>query len=160
MSIVVSDTSPIRALAHLGLIEILRQLYGTVVIPTAVRIELGNALTSENLRTAIPEWMQIRAPSNIAEVSRLRIELDPGESEAIALAVEIHADYLLIDEWAGREVAASMGLTRVGVIGVLLQAKRHGIIPAIRPLIDRLRGEIKFRISDALYARVMHDAGE
>jgi predicted nucleic acid-binding protein len=160
MSIVVSDTSPIRALAHLQLTRILRDLYSTVIIPTAVAGEIKSAQAAGRLGEPLPDWIEIRSPKDTAKVAQLLEELDPGESEAIALAVEIRADYLLMDEWGGREVAAGLGLTRIGLLGVLLQAKKEGMIPAIKYLVDRLRREINFRVSDALYAKVMADAGE
>src|SRR5215813_10088940 len=102
MAIVVSDTSPIRALAHLGLLDLLPRLFGDVLIPPAVLGELGTP------RTLLPAvdvsqhpFIQVRAPVDANLVAQLRTEIDPGESEAIALAVEVKPDRLLMDEVQG-----------------------------------------------------------
>jgi predicted nucleic acid-binding protein len=90
----------------------------------------------------------------------LALELDAGEAEAIALAVEQGADLLLMDERRGRQAATRLKQRVVGVLGVLIEAKRHGNLPAVRPVLDALVSEAGFRISGALYARVLEAAGE
>jgi hypothetical protein len=72
----------------------------------------------------------------------------------------MNADLLLIDERIGRESAQHLGVTYMGLIGVLVQCKQRGLIPQVRPVIDALRLQAGFWISDALYQRVLHDAGE
>jgi hypothetical protein len=90
----------------------------------------------------------------------LRQDLDAGEAEAIALAVEIEADWLLMDERLGRETARHFGRRCVGLVGILHSAKQHGYLEALRPLLDQLRDVAGFRISPALYMQVLHDADE
>lgn len=86
--------------------------------------------------------------------------LDPGEAEAIALAEELRANVLLIDELAGREVASHGGFTVLGTLGILLEAKQRSLCPAVRPLLDRLRVELNFFVSPGLRQTILRQAGE
>ena len=152
--IVVSDTSSVSALLRVGQGELLERLYGEVLIPSAVRDEL--LLFFPHL----PEFLHSRVVANVGLVGRLRIELDLGEAEAIVLAQETHADILLIDELKGRRVAEREGVPIIGLMGVLLQAKREGIITAVRPLIDRLQTEADFHLSAGFKDSTLKRAGE
>ncbi|MGM0577132.1 MAG: DUF3368 domain-containing protein [Myxococcota bacterium] len=87
-------------------------------------------------------------------------ELDPGETEAIALAVERKADVLLVDERRARRAATRLGQRVLGVLGVLLQAKRRGLVEELRPILHDLTEEAGFRIGPELVARVLKAAGE
>ena len=161
MSAVVSDTSPIRALDHLRLLSLLTELYGEILIPPGVASELRNP------ESALPplEWtsipgVRLQAPSDAARVTALRAELDLGESEAIALALEVHASALLVDERAARSIAASLGLKSVGVLAMLVEAKHRGLAASVGPLMAQLQTGIGFHISPALYSEVLRLAGE
>ena len=161
MTVVVSDTSPIRALGYLGLIHILRDLYVGTLIPPAVEQELRNPATG--LGTIEVEgfpFIHTRAPSDRDRVDQFRQILDGGESEALALAIEVRADLVLIDEAEGRAFARSLGLVPVGVLGTLTRAKERGLIDRITPLIDRLQEELRFFISPRIRAEVIRSAGE
>lgn len=156
-----SDTSPLRCLHHLRLLDVLQDLFGQVFVPPAVVEELRSVSRGDIALaiTSLP-FLTVRAPADAAVVARLAQRLDPGESEAIALAVEIHAEAILMDEQQGRQVAAEHGLQTMGVLGLLSRAKVAGLIPEGRPLLDRLRVELKFFVSDSLRARVLSDVGE
>lgn len=90
----------------------------------------------------------------------LQLELDRGESEAIALALEMTPCTILIDETAGRRKSANLGLEFIGTIGVLIRAKHLSLIPAIAPLLSRLGTELKFYLSDRFLREVLNDVGE
>lgn len=155
--IVVSDTSPVLALAAIGQLKLLRSLFDEVVIPEAVSREL----THKNPDfLALPSWLRSQRASDQDLVALLLAEIDLAEAEAIAIAIELHADLLLIDERIGRKVAQQRGLAYTGLIGVLLEAKRRGFLAAVRPLLDDLFTKAGFRISMSLRKRTITLAGE
>lgn len=160
--IVVSDTSAIRALANLGRLELLHVMFGAVLVPPAVATELEHPTRPDLgvLRVDAHPFMSVRAPANIEYVRRLEKELDPGESEAIALAIETRADVLLIDEAQGRTFAVGLGLHCLGVFGILLRAKSRGLVAQVLPLADRLQHEFGFFVSPRLRETVRRLAGE
>lgn len=102
--IVVSDTSPITSLVDVGQVELLRTLFGTVIVPPEVSREL------ERGRVGVPGWVEVRELKDRTMVSRFSVEVDLGEAEALALAIELNADRLLIDEQQGRAIAERLGL--------------------------------------------------
>lgn len=160
--IVVSDTSPINNLAAIGALDLLKELYDTVVIPEAVYQELTDPDFPVAGATEVQtlEWIQTQAVSNRVLIEALSSELDPGESEAIALALEIKADQVLVDERRGRLVAARLNLRCTGVLGVLVEAKAKGLIVAVKPLLDALISQAGFWISKSLYESVLVFAEE
>jgi len=160
--IIVSDTSPLMNLAVVGHLELLHQLYDTVLIPEAVWNEL-TSLSSQYPEVATVQtltWLERQPLTSRAVADALQAELDIGEAEAIALAVEKQADLLLIDERRGRQVAARMGLTYIGLLGVLLEAKRKGFLPEVKTVLDDLIAKAGFWVSRELYIRVLQAAGE
>ena len=161
MSLVVSDTSPIRGLTHLGRLDLLRTLFGEVLIPPAVERELRRATRRfAPLDVELLKSLTIRSPSNSVLVSKLAEGLDAGESEAIALALEVGAESVLLDERRGRAAARRLGLVPVGILGLLLQAKTLGLVPEIRPLLQDLRDNANFFLTEALLDEVTRRAGE
>ncbi len=158
--IIVSDTSPIRAFAHLGRLELLSALFGQVLVPPAVvrELELPTSKLPPLLVTRAAPFV-VRAPADLTLVERYRMDLDPGESEALALAVEVGGT-LLIDETRGRAVAARDGLLTIGTTGTLLLAKRRNLLSDIRPLMERLRDETGFRIAPAFFEEMLRLAHE
>lgn len=161
MSIVVSDTSPIRALAHLGYLNLLRELFGEVLVPPAVVSELEKPRSRfQPISLQELTYVRIQAPQNGEAVAELQATLGPGEAEALVLAVEVHADAILIDESAGRAEALRRGLAPLGVLGILLRARQRGLVTALQPLLDRLQNELGFFISPELRVMVLKQAGE
>ena len=159
--IVVSDTSPIRGLANLGLRELLREIYQEVIIPAAVAAELATPPRGQAaVDLAAFPFVQVRVSSMSLELHVLLGELDRGEAEALILAQELKAGLILIDEAAGREKAKQLGLDTIGVLGVLLEAKHRGSIEAVTPLLDRLKDNHRFFIGPGLRDKVLRLAGE
>ncbi len=160
--IVVSNSSPLVALTAINHTHLLPELYGRVIIPGAVWDEV---IVSGQNHSGVAElsqapWLQRQAVTDSKLVLALQETLGLGESEAIVLAVERQADLLLIDERLGRRTAQRFGLNIVGVIGVLIEAKPKGLIPAIKPLLLQLRQMEGFRLSETLYQEVLADEGE
>lgn len=160
-TIVVSNTSPISNLALLGYLEVIAQLYQVVYIPEAVVRELrASSLVRPHLEASLQQGFLQQVPlQDRQNVRLLQHILDDGESEAIALAQEQSADLLLIDERAGRTVAANLGLEITGVLGILLEAKTKTLLPRVEPLLTNLQA-IGFRMSPALVQTVLRSAGE
>lgn len=159
---VVVNASPLINMARIGRLDLLQVLYRELLMPHAVWQETVIAGAGEPGADQIKDatWMKVLEVANRPLVDALRQELDAGEAEAIALTLEARADLLLMDERIGRETAAHLGVRCMGLIGVLIAAKTRGLVPAVRPLLDALRDTAGFRVSDALYARVLQDQGE
>jgi predicted nucleic acid-binding protein len=162
--IVISDTSAITNLAAIKHLHLLPQLYSQVTVPEAVYQELADIdpPVPGTLEAQSADWLQVRPVTNFTVVARLRNErsLDPGESEAIALALELKADLLLIDERRGRAEADRLGLRIIGLLGVLVEAKDKNLIAAVKPLIDAMIATSEFRVSSVLYNQILEMVDE
>jgi uncharacterized protein len=162
--LVASDTSPICNLAIIGRLQLLRSQFGEIWIPGAVKCELDqhhHAGALKEIQEAFQEgWIKTKV-LKLDQVARLlRATLDPGEAEAIALALELQADVILIDERDGRSAAERAGLRVTGVLGVLPRAKESGQVESIRLELDALRTRAHFFLSAALTASALKAAGE
>ena len=159
---VVSNASPLINLARIGKLDLLHDLYGELTIPEAVWrevvVEGAGQPGADEVKGAT--WIKRHAVANRQLVHALQQELDAGEAEAIVLASEMPAELLLMDERLGRETARHLGLRYTGLIGVLVEARRKGLISAVKPHLDALRDAAGFRVSDVLCTRVRQDEGE
>lgn len=162
--IVISDTSAITNLAAVQHLQLLPQLYTQVIIPEAVYRELTdiNPPVPGTLEVQDAPWLEVRQVINSQVIEQLQGEarLDLGESEAIALAIELNADLLLIDERRGRAEANRLGLRITGLLGILVEAKRKNLIPAVKPLMDMLIATSEFRVSPGLYNQILEIVDE
>ena len=147
---VVSNTSPLIGLSNIGKLKILHDVFGKVVVPPAVQKEFGEEL---------PEWITVKAPENKPLVQALLESLGDGESEAIALAIEVNADFLILDDLKARKIARKLGLRVIGTAGLLLLAKKRGVINVVKPLLMELV-EKGFRISNEVVDVILQSAGE
>lgn len=164
--IVISDTSPISSLIQIDHLHILFELYGEVIIPIDVYAEV---IRLQEFGQSLDKFLEAFITRKIRrhevfdpldELEGLLSFLDQGESKAILLAKELQADWLLIDERLGQKAASERGIRTIGLLGVLRKAKQQGLIPVIRPLLDRLRNEVGFWFSDKLYQEVLQSVGE
>lgn len=105
-------------------------------------------------------WVETRPVRDRRLAEALAVDVDLGEAEAIALALEAGADLLLMDDRRGRAVATRLGQPVVGVLGILVEAKRRGRLSSVKPVVDALVSGSGFRVSARLYARVLEEAGE
>jgi predicted nucleic acid-binding protein len=158
--IVVSNTSPLVNLAVVGQLGLLGHLYGRVAIPQAVHNEIVAVGSVGTTALEASQWIETMRVANQTAVASLRMELDDGEAEAIALALELPADLILLDERKGRVIAQRLGVRFVGLLGVLIEAKHRGLIPAVGPTMDNLIKKAGFWIGQELYEHVLQVAGE
>lgn len=135
---VVSNTTPILSFMKLNRLDILEKIYKEIIIPEAVYQELEKGKSKYYIDISNEDWIKIFKVKNKNLIGQLEKDLDKGEGEAIALSLEISADLLLIDEKLGRKVAKEKGIKISGTIGVLLKAKKKGIIKDVKPLIYEL----------------------
>lgn len=156
MSLVVADTTPISCLVRIGRADLLAALFPELRIPSAVADELdrGAAILGDWRSMLLPNVrIEVVEPSPLLNL--LAEELDAGEAAALALAVSLHADLVLIDETRGRAVARRLGLAVLGTIGFVAMAKRRGLIPAALPVIAQVRAGGGLWVTDKLVAEVL-----
>jgi hypothetical protein len=159
MAIVIADTSPLQYLFQIGLLDVLRELYGNVLVPEAVRDEL---LVGRSLGLDVPDpadfpWITLRSTTTHANVAPL--ELGSGETAALSLALEVADPIVVLDDAAARAAAATLNIPSTGTLGVLLLAKERGIVTSMASVITQLE-QRGFRIAPAVIARVLAIAGE
>jgi predicted nucleic acid-binding protein len=152
--VVISDTSPLRYLVFIDQADLLPELYTEVLVPEAVAQELNQTATPEPVRRWIahrPSWLQVVPLDWPPSVSLP--DLDPGEHDAILLALHLKADLVLMDDREGVEEARRLGLTVTGTLGVLDRAAERGLIE-LAPFIGRLR-QTNFRADPGLLDRLL-----
>ena len=157
--IVVADASPLRYLILIDYAHVLPALYGRVVVPPAVVAELNQDRTPDPVRNwlaAAPEWLHVQTPIQGRE--DLRRGLGAGEREAIALAAELSADALLVDDRDARHEADKLGIPVLGTLRVLADAAEHGF-GDLAVAFDRLR-QTNFRASEHLLQRLLERAAQ
>lgn len=160
----ISDTSPILSLAVIGHLDLLQEQFEEIFIPQAVLAELkidagfhGAPAIQQALNGG---WIEAKKIRNDPLAKSLSLDLDQGESEAITLAIDLGVKTIVMDEKIGREYARNLGLKTVGILGVLLIAKKRGRIKSLKSAMTALRNEVGFFISDELYRQILAQADE
>lgn len=162
---VVSDTSVLIHIARIDRFSLLYRIYSGIIIPQAVWRE---TVEEGSERPGAPEtrsardagWIEVAAVESDTSAHRLLHQaLDDGEAAALALADQIGADLVLLDESAARRRAEGLGLRKTGTVGVILRAKQEGLIEEVRPELDALRAT-SFWIGNPLYRRILEAADE
>lgn len=148
--VVISDASCLIVLTKIGELDVLRRLYGSVLTTPVVAAEFGQPL---------PEWIRLESARNTRQEQELTKQLDAGESSAIALAMERLGSTVVLDDYKARRVADRLGVQLTGTLGVLIRATKAGVVPALRPLLNRIR-ETDFRFSQELETDALRAVGE
>lgn len=160
--IVVSDTTAITYLSQIGVLRLLKSLFKSIYIPEAVYHELtrqGDHIGGSKEVKTLP-WIKVKRNINYDQYSRkYKKDLDPGESQAIGLALHMNADLLIMDELKGRWEAKNQGIRVAGMLGIFKLAKERNYIAAVAPYLNKLK-LTTFKLSPALYDLVLQDVGE
>jgi uncharacterized protein len=155
---VVSDTTALSNLLHIGKLTLLKDLFGQVLVPKAVLYELAAVAGFSKQVTQADYIIEVQC-EYILNPLQHNEGLDVGEKEAISYAVDNAADLLIIDELNGRKVAVELGLQIIGTIGILVAAKRKKLIETIKQYLDDLRNN-GFWISEKIYVEALKLANE
>jgi predicted nucleic acid-binding protein len=145
----VTNSTCLIGLERIQRLDILRQVFLPIFIPPAVQSEVG----------IHADWLTVQLPQNVSTIATLKTQLDDGEAEAIALALELDNVFIILDDLSARQIALQLDLKVIGTVGMLLRAKQKSAIAEIKPLLTGL-GEADFRISDAIVQKALQLPGE
>ncbi len=147
---IISDTSCFIILNNIGEIELLHKVYGEIITTIDIAIEYGEVL---------PDWVEIKAVKDSYKQQLLELQIDKGESSAIALALEIPDSTVILDDYKARKIASRLGINYTGTIGVIIKAKLKGIIPSIKPILEKIK-QTNFRISIEIELQALKEVNE
>ena len=157
---VVVNSAPLIILCKIGRLDILQKLYGEILIPTAVYQEVTKVKDSACIQMMNGnEWIHVMQIQNDIEKKMYKAKLHAGEVEVMILAQEQKADLVIIDDNAAKKTAKYLGLTVTGTLGILLKAKKQGIIETIYPLLFEMKRN-GFYVDSWLEHMVLEQAGE
>ena len=148
--VIISDTSCLIILSNIGELSLLEKIYGKVITTKEIAFEFGDKL---------PDWISVREVTDKLRQQILELQIDRGESSAIALALEIKNCRIILDDYKARKIATQLGLTITGTLGIIIKAKLIGIIPSIKPILLKIK-ETDFRISEQLELIALKESGE
>ena len=147
---IISDTSCFIVLSKIGELEILFKVYGQVITTIEIAAEFGEEL---------PDWVELATVADKYRQKILEMQIDKGESSAIALALETANSTVILDDYKARKIAERLGISYTGTIGVIVKAKLKGIIPSIKPLLQKIK-QTDFRLSTDLELQALKEANE
>lgn len=158
---VIVNSTPLLVLGNIGQLDILRRMYGKIVIPEAVYSEVTEKEDAASRAVlAARDWIEVQAIHNPAAYALYRARLHAGEVETMILAQqEPVADLVVLDDSAARKTAEFLGLNVTGTIGILVKAKQRGIIPQIKPLLTEMM-QNGFFLNERLLHMILNAAGE
>ena len=148
--IIISDTSCFIVLTNIGELDLLHKVYGQIITTIDIATEFGEIL---------PEWVEIQSVSDRYKQQLLEMQIDKGESSAIALALETPGCTVILDDYKARKIAERLGINITGTIGVIVKAKLKGIIPSIKPLLEKIK-QTDFRLSPVIEVLALTEAQE
>lgn len=152
--IVVSDTTALTTLIKAGLDHLLSGLFGAVRIPRAVTQELLQ------FHPQLPNGCQVESVRESPVLNALRIAVDAGEAEAIALALELNADFVLLDDKKGRRQAEALGLTCLALPALMVAAKRQGLITSVAEAFATLAAKGRYGVAENTATLLLRSVGE
>jgi len=147
---IISDTSCFIILSKIGEMDLLEKVYGQIITTVEIATEFGDAL---------PAWVEIVSVKDKLRQQLLEMQIDRGESSAIALALEIPECTIILDDFKARKVAKQLGLTITGTLGVIVRAKLSGKIESIKPILEKIKAT-DFRISSEIENNALKEAQE
>ena len=148
--IIISDTSCLILLHKIDELELLDKLGKNVFITQIIKCEFGQKL---------PDWIKVKEPSDKHYQKMLEMDLDEGESSAIALSFEIDSSILILDDLKGRKIADKLSLRYSGTFGLILRAKQVEIIQSVKPILDKIR-KTNFRFIEKIFDSILEQSGE
>jgi len=155
---VVANTTPLISLASIGKLELLKDIFGEIIVADAVYNEI-KAKQGYGYKEIDTDFIRVQSIKGIAYRDFLLTQLDLGETETIILAKEIDADFVIIDENIAYKIAKSSELNVVRTLSILLRAKEKGLIPALKPLLDEMILKGRW-YSQRVYKTILEQAGE
>ena len=147
---IISDTSCLIILTNIGELELLNKVYRHIVTTLDIATEYGETL---------PEWVEIATVKDKYRQQLLEMQIDKRESSAIALALETPDSTIILDDYKARKIAEQLGIIFTGTIGVIIKAKLNGIIPSIKPLLEKIK-QTDFRLSADIELQALKEANE
>lgn len=147
---IISDTSCLIILSNIGELDLLQKVYGQIITTSEIATEFGEPL---------PDWVSIYPVADKYRQQLLEMQIDKGESSAIALALETPDCTIILDDFKARKIADQLGLHVTGTIGVIVRAKLNGIVPSIKPILKKIK-ETDFRFSIEIELLALKEAGE
>ncbi len=147
---IISDSSCFIILTNIGELDLLQKVYGEVVTTIDIATEYGEKL---------PDWVEILTVKDKYRQQLLEMQIDKGESSAIALAIETPNCTIILDDYKARKIAEQLRINYTGTIGVIIKAKLRGIIPSIKPLLEKMK-LTNFRLNADIELQALKEANE